>query len=305
MNRPRIAVVGSLNMDLVVSTERMPRVGETISGKTIHYIPGGKGANQAVGCARLGAEVHMIGAVGDDMFGSVLMTNMKDNGVCTDGIGIIEHTPTGIASILHTSEDNCIVIIPGANGAMTPARVEQSARFIAQADLVLIQLEIPLESVYAALRIARSAGVRTVLNPAPARDLSADLLQLADCITPNETEFASLGGFMETDGQDAWQDGLSNWEKRHDHKVILTRGKHGASYRNNGQPVTIPAPVVAAVDSTGAGDCLNAAFGFGLASGWSIEQSLKFAVKAASLSVTKFGAQAGMPTIEEIERMDI
>lgn len=119
MRRPRIAVVGSLNMDLVVSTERMPKVGETISGQTIHYIPGGKGANQAVGCARLGAEVHMIGAVGDDMFGSVMMSNMQDNGVLTGGIGIIEQTPTGIASILHTPEDNCIVIIPGANCEVT------------------------------------------------------------------------------------------------------------------------------------------------------------------------------------------
>jgi ribokinase len=292
-------------MDLVVSAERMPAIGETISGKTIHYIPGGKGANQAVGCARLGAEVHMIGAVGDDMFGSVLMSEMKNNGVRADGIGIIERTPTGIASILHTSEDNCIVIIPGANGEMTPSRVEQSASFIAQADLLLVQLEIPLESVRAALRIARSAGVRTVLNPAPARDLPEDLLKLADYITPNETEFASLGGFKETDGQEAWQAGLSDWEQRYGHKVILTRGKHGASYWSEGKAATIPAPLVEAVDSTGAGDCLNAAFGFGLASGWSLERSLQFAVKAATLSVTKFGAQAGMPTIEEVERMNI
>ncbi|QJD86342.1 ribokinase [Cohnella herbarum] len=301
MRRPRIAVVGSLNMDMVVSTERMPTIGETISGKTIHYIPGGKGANQAFGCARLGAEVHMIGAVGDDMFGSEMMSNMQDNGIRTDGIGIIEGTPTGIASILHTSEDNCIVIIPGANGAVTPSRVEQSASFITQADLLLVQLEIPLESVHAALRIAKSTGVRTVLNPAPARDLPTDLLKLADYITPNETEFASLGGFKETDGQEAWQEGLADWEQRYGHKVILTRGKHGASYWKDGSAVTIPAPMVEVVDSTGAGDCLNAAFGFGLASGWSLEQSLAFAVKAASLSVTKFGAQAGMPTIEEID----
>lgn len=305
MRRPRIAVVGSLNMDMVVSTERMPTIGETISGKTIHYIPGGKGANQAVGCARLGAEVHMIGAIGDDMFGFEMMSNMQDNGIRTDGIGIIEQTPTGIASILHTSEDNCIVIIPGANGAMTPSRVEQSASFIKQADLLLVQLEIPLESVYAALRIAKSAGVRTVLNPAPARDLPEDLLMLADYITPNETEFASLGGFKESEGQDAWLEGLAEWEQRYGHKVILTRGKHGASYWKDGAVITIPAPKVEVVDSTGAGDCLNAAFGFGLASGWSLEQSLEFAVKAASLSVTKFGAQAGMPSIEEIDRMNI
>lgn len=304
MKRPRIAVVGSLNMDLVVTAGRMPAVGETIQGEAIHYIPGGKGANQAVGCARLGAEVQMIGAVGDDPFGETLKAEMARNGVGIDRLETLAGTPTGTATILHTREDNCIVIVPGANGAVTPALVERSAETIRQADVLLVQLEIPLEAVQAALRIAKSAGVRTVLNPAPVRQLPDELLELADYLTPNETEFASLAGSRgDAASPDAWQSSLLEWADRHKPAVILTRGRHGASYVSGGKPVTIPAPPLSPVDTTGAGDCLNAAFGFGLASGWDIGKALRFAVKAASLSVTKFGAQAGMPIMEEVAAM--
>ncbi|WP_040949793.1 ribokinase [Gorillibacterium massiliense] len=305
MKRPRIAVVGSLNLDLVVSAERMPQAGETITGESIHYIPGGKGANQAVACARLGAHVDMIGAVGDDSFGSSMLAELEKNGVSTGTVSRLTNTPTGIASILHTRQDNCIVIVPGANGKVTPGLVEQAAETIRQADILLVQLEIPLDAVEAALRIARSAGVRTVLNPAPARNLPAELLELADYFTPNETEFAFYresipANSTPPEAEADWQNGLAEWARHYGHTVILTRGREGASYLQDGSSVTIPAPIVQAVDTTGAGDCLNGALGFGLASGWSLEQSLRFAVRAASLSVTKFGAQAGMPTFSEV-----
>ncbi|WP_058302951.1 ribokinase [Gorillibacterium timonense] len=331
MNRPRIAVVGSLNMDLVVTAERMPQTGETLTGESIHSISGGKGANQAVACARLGAQVDLIGAVGDDTFGSSLLAELKKSGVSTDTVSRLTDTATGIASILHTRQDNSIVVVPGANGKVSAELVERSADTIRQADVLLVQLEIPLDAVKAALRIAQSAGVRTVLNPAPARSLPREMLLLADYFTPNETEFAFFNrGYRQPlpsemqnapsgsplsdheqaatvqadsgQGADDWQAALSEWAQHYGHTVILTRGREGASYLHNGAPVTVPAPIVQAVDTTGAGDCLNGAFGFGLASGWSVEHSLQFAVKAASLSVTKFGAQAGMPTFAEVSR---
>ena len=339
MKRPRIAVVGSLNQDLVVSVERMPLAGETLTGESIHYIPGGKGANQAIACARLGAHVDMIGAVGDDSFGRSILAELAANEVSTGTVSRLANTPTGIASIIHTKQDNCIVIVQGANGKVSAELVEQFADNIREADILLVQLEIPLDAVETALRIARSAGVRTVLNPAPARSLTPEILALADYFTPNETEFAfyreslprptadggtraagspldrQLSGGHDTanksrvGGEPAegnsleadWQAGLAEWARHYGHTVVLTRGREGASYLQDGEPITVPAPIVQAVDTTGAGDCLNGALGFGLASGWSLEQSLRFAVRAASLSVTKFGAQAGMPTFREVQ----
>ncbi|MEO3946292.1 ribokinase [Gorillibacterium sp. CAU 1737] len=303
MRQPRIAVVGSLNMDLVVTAPRMPQAGETLTGESIHTISGGKGANQAVACARLGAQVDMIGAVGDDAFGRSLLSELEANGVSTEAVARLSNTPTGIASILHTAEDNSIVIVPGANGCVTASLVEAAAERIRQADVLLVQLEIPLDAVEASLRIARANWVRTILNPAPARSLPDSILYLADYFTPNETEFAffrEASGLAPASDSD-WEQALAGWWQRYGHQVILTRGREGASTLIGDQPVTVAAPAVQAVDTTGAGDCLNGAFGFGLASGWSLEQALAFAVKSASLSVTRFGAQAGMPTLREVE----
>ncbi|WP_139996504.1 ribokinase [Paenibacillus paridis] len=298
---PRIAIVGSLNMDLVVSAERMPRIGETISGSSIHYVAGGKGANQAIGCARLGADVQMIGAVGNDAFGQRILREMSQSGANTDAVAILDNKATGIAAITRTLDDNSIIIVPGANAELTSERVRQHRSVIEQADLLLVQLEIPLNAVKEALQLAREAGVTTVLNPAPAQQLPTAILQLADYITPNETEFAQLAEYAEAAGEDAWIAALAAWEKTYGQKVVLTRGKQGAAMMLNGQLHTVQAPPVEVVDTTGAGDCLNAAFGFGLASGWDALKSLRLAVTAASISVGRFGAQAGMPTLSEIE----
>ncbi|OME85294.1 ribokinase [Paenibacillus sp. FSL A5-0031] len=298
---PRIVIVGSLNMDLVVSAERMPRIGETIPGSSIHYVAGGKGANQAVGCARLGADVQMVGAVGNDVFGQRILSEMRQSGVNTDAIAILDDKATGIAAITRTLDDNSIIIVPGANAELTAERVRQYWSVIEQADLLLVQLEIPLDAVKEALQLAREAGVATVLNPAPAQQLPTAILQLADYITPNETEFAQLAEYAEAAGENVWIAALAAWEKTFAQKVVLTRGKQGAAIMLNGQLHTVQAPLVEVVDTTGAGDCLNAAFGFGLASGWDTVKSLRLAVKAASISVRRFGAQAGMPTMSEIE----
>lgn len=302
-NRPTIAVVGSLNMDLVISMQRMPKIGETIQGDAIHYISGGKGANQAVGCAKLGADVTMIGAVGDDAFGSEIMQRMKQFGVKTEAIATLEGVPTGTATIMHTEDDNCIVIVPGANGECSPeATIKPYADVIRGAAALIVQLEIPMPAVEAALRIAREAGVPTILNPAPALLLSDEQIALADYFTPNETEFEMYcGGSIDIDSEEQLFDRMKEWNTRFPgQKLIVTRGKHGISCADSGSVSTFSAPVVQVVDTTGAGDSFNAALCFGVASGWPLEQTLPLAVKAASYSVTVFGAQDGMPTMDKL-----
>ncbi|MDQ0253470.1 ribokinase [Evansella vedderi] len=300
MDTPKITVVGSLNMDLVISLEVMPQIGETVHGDSIHYIPGGKGANQAVGCARLGADVTMIGAVGDDLFGKRILEEMEQYGLSQDGIFTLKNESTGIASIYHTKEDNSIAIVPGTNGKLTPEMVKSYRDVIAASDIVLLQLEIPMETVHESLRIARSSGVKTVLNPAPVNPLSPELLQLVDVITPNETEFEMLIG-KKADRSDAELfEAIRTWESKFGNKLIVTRGKHGATHIIEGKLEHVTAPLVEVVDTTGAGDCFNAALSYGLAKQWEWKEILSFAVRAASISVTKFGAQGGMPTLGQI-----
>lgn len=301
-NNANIVVVGSLNMDIVLTMSRMPQVGETVAGQQVHYVPGGKGANQAVACARLGAAVAMVGAVGEDAFGAGLLDNLRQNGVRTEAVAIVPGVATGTAAIFHTKEDNCIVVVPGANDAVTPEVVERHRELIQAAELVIVQLEIPLPAVRRALELAREAGVRTVLNPAPVHPDTEQVLALADVLTPNETEFALLCG-RSADTEEALREQMQAWQQARSQRLVVTRGKHGASMLDErGELCTVPSPPVEVVDTTGAGDTLNGALGVGLVSGKSFRAALEYAVKAASLSVTKFGAQGGMPTAEEIER---
>ncbi|WP_227872026.1 ribokinase [Paenibacillus albus] len=298
-----IAVVGSLNMDLVISMQRMPKIGETIQGDAIHYISGGKGANQAVGCAKLGAEVTMIGAIGNDAFGSEIMQRMKLFGVKTEAIATLEGVPTGTATIMHTENDNCIVIVPGANGECSPEEtIAPYAEIIRNADALIVQLEIPMPAVEAALRIAHEAGVPTILNPAPALPLTDEQIALADYFTPNETEFEMYcGGTIDVDSEEQLFERMTAWNARFPgQKLIVTRGKHGISYADSGSIATFAAPVVQVVDTTGAGDSFNAALCFGVANGWPLDKTLPLAVRAASYSVTVFGAQDGMPTMDKL-----
>lgn len=301
MKRPKIIVIGSLNMDLVVTMERMPQMGETIQGQNIHYISGGKGANQAVGCAKLGADITMIGAVGADLFGQQIMKQLIEYKVTTDKIAQVDSLPTGTATILHTANDNSIIIVSGANSACSVEMLTPYEAEIKQADILLLQLEIPLPTVLHALRIARAHGVKTVLNPAPAQALSPDLLRLVDILTPNETEFALLSGQTYSSEAELRQ-GLLLWQKAYQHKVIITRGELGCSYIDpaSNELRTIPTASVPVVDTTGAGDAFNAALCYGISIGQSLEQAIPFALTAATLSVTKFGAQNGMPTYEEV-----
>lgn len=300
MRQPKITVVGSLNMDIIVSVQQMPREGETLQGDVIHYLPGGKGSNQAVGCAKLGANTHMIGAVGTDAFGDQILNDLQRYGIPIHSIARSQESPTGIATIIHTPSDNCIVIVPGANGEVDGDYIDKYADLIRQSDVMLVQLEIPAPAVERALMIAKEAGVVSILNPAPAKKLSPEILKLATVLTPNETEFESLCGYTLEPSESNLHKAMLAWEIEHSHKLVITRGKHGVSFMENQQLRTIPAPIVTVKDTTGAGDCFNAALSYGLASLWPWEQAVTFAVKVASISVTRFGAQEGMPYMNEV-----
>ncbi len=297
-----IVIIGSLNMDVVVSMPRLPKLGETVHGDAVHYVPGGKGANQAIGCSRLTAKTTMIGCVGSDTFGDIILKQMAVNGVTLDAIGRIEGESTGTAHISHTEDDNCIVVVAGANAACTVEYVRRYEYCIQSAVVAVAQLEIPLAAVTTAFEIAQSAGVTTVLNPAPARELPEELLCMTDYITPNETEWELISGTPCQEDKD-FEDSMKGWEARYGTKVIVTRGEKGCSYLADGRLLTVPSPSVKVVDTTGAGDSFNAAFAYGLSEGKPIGEIVRFAVSAASLSVQKFGAQNGMPTLAEVRRL--
>ncbi|MET3574957.1 ribokinase [Bhargavaea ullalensis] len=295
----RVAVVGSLNMDLITRTARLPKIGETILGESIDYLPGGKGANQAVAAARLGCRVDMVGAVGADAFGDVLIAGLEEDGIETGSVRRTD-VPTGIANIFSVGGDNCITVVPGANGTVTPDSLDDKAMAaIREADVVILQMEIPVETVTHVLAEAKKAGVRTILNPAPAQVLPDSLLADVDYLTPNETEFELLAGRRFSSDLEL-EVLMKEWEDRHGHALIVTLGERGCTFLEDGRMATIAPPKVKAVDTTGAGDCFNGALASGIAQEWPLRRSLEFAVAASSLAVTKFGAQAGMPTLEDV-----
>lgn len=297
----KIVVVGSMNMDIVMSAERLPKIGETILGEKVVYLPGGKGANQAVCMARLQGDVTMVGAVGNDEFGRSLKDQMESNGVKTDFIRVVDGVQTGIANIFHVNRDNCITVIPGANYTVTKERItKEVVQAIAAADVLVVQLEIPLETVQYVLGIAKQHGVKTILNPAPAQFLSPELLSLVDYLTPNETEFELLTGEHYTTDEEL-SSMMLKWETTYHHTLIVTLGERGCAVLVDGQLVITPPPKVEVVDTTGAGDSFNGALAVGISAGKSLKETVDFAVKVSALAVTKFGAQEGMPFYEDIQ----
>lgn len=300
----KILVVGSLNVDLVARTPRIPVPGETITGFQYLEMPGGKGANQAFACARLGGRVAMIGRVGADNFGNRLVNNLDSAGCEMDGIVIDESTHTGLALII-VSEDgqNAIVLVPGANARLLPEHLEQCREHFAQAETVLLQLESPLETVMTAVRMAREAGARVILDPAPARQLPEVLLRSIDILTPNESEAALLTGrdpgSMDVGNVDQVAEEILRLGP---HAVILKLGARGVLLltREYGKAVYLAAPAVTAVDTTAAGDVFNAAIAVGLSEGMDLEEACRFANQAAAISVTRLGAQASVPSRAEV-----
>jgi ribokinase len=289
-----IAVLGSTNMDLVAYVPRAPKLGETVTGRAFRTVPGGKGANQAVAAARAGAEVSMIGAVGSDDFGARLRAALDGAGVDTDLLRTVEG-PSGTAHIVVDDEgDNAIVVIPGANGTVTSLLPGDDA-LIATADVLLLQLELPLSAVVAAAEAARRHGVRTLLTPAPAQPLPPGLLAATDLLLPNEHEAASLTGVADPHAAAAEL-------LRHVPEVVITLGGAGSLYAARGtEPVTVPAPQVRAVDTTAAGDTFAGTLAVALGEGRPVPDALAWASSAAALSVQRPGASSSMPYRSEID----
>ncbi|MEU3981798.1 ribokinase [Streptomyces sp. NPDC026672] len=289
-----IAVLGSMNMDLVTYVAKAPQRGETVTGREFVTVPGGKGANQAIAAARAGATVSMIGAVGNDAFGTRLRDGLEHSGVDTDSLRTVEG-PSGTAHIVVDDEGgNAIVVIPGANGTLdhlTPG----DEGVIASADALLLQLEIPLDGVLAGALAARRHGVRTVLTPAPAQPLPPELLDATDLLVPNEYEAATLTG--RPDPRDAAHALLDLVPE-----VVVTLGEVGCLYvTRDAEPLVVPAPHVNAVDSTGAGDTFVGALTVALGEERPIREALTWAAAAAAISVQREGASVSMPYRPEIE----
>lgn len=278
-------------MDLVVTSSRRPGAGETVLGESFKTVPGGKGANQAVAAARLGGEVMMIGRVGDDAFGQDILNNFKANAVNTQNVKPVTHSESGTAHIILAEGDNSIVFVEAANREVTPEYVDQAAEVIRNADIVLIQQEIPEETVVRVSSLCAEYGTPLLLNPAPARTVPQEVIDNSAYITPNEHEAEIL--FQ----------GMSPAEalRKYPNKLFITEGSKGVRYFDGAEEILVPAYKVEAVDTTGAGDTFNAAFAVALAEGKPLQESIRFANRAASLSVTKFGAQGGMPTRDEVE----
>lgn len=296
-----IVVVGSLNMDLIVEVDRVPRVGETIKGENMNYLIGGKGCNQAVAASRLGNKVKMIGCIGDDSFGNEILNHLRKDRVNVDSIKKVDNISTGIATIFKMKYDNSIIVIPAANNYCSKELIDENIDVIKNADILITQLEIPIETVEYVLKIAKENGVKTILNPAPAREISNDILKNVDFITPNETEFEVI---LKKELKDAkeLEEAMIYWQNKNKcTKLIVTRGKDGSSYVEDNKVKTISTIKVDVIDTTGAGDTFNGALAHGISKELLIDDAITFAGIVASLSVTKFGAQTGMPEIKEVK----
>ncbi|CJF83404.1 ribokinase [Priestia megaterium] len=287
----KVTVIGSSSMDLVVTSNIRPGAGETVLGESFKTVPGGKGANQAVAAARLGADVSMIGCVGEDHYGKAILENFKSNGVSVENVKPVTESDSGTAHIILAEGDNSIVVVKGANDYITPDYVEKAKEKIKEADIVLIQQEIPEETVEYVAHLCQELKVPLLLNPAPARPLKAEVIEQVSYITPNEHEAELL--FEGKEKEEVL--------KQYPNKLFITEGKQGVRYFNGEKEVLVPSYQVETIDTTGAGDTFNAALAVALAEGMGFEKGIQFANRAASLSVTKFGAQGGMPTRKEVE----
>jgi ribokinase len=304
----KVTVVGSINVDLVTQVARFPRPGETIIGGDLETIAGGKGANQAVAAARLGAEVTMVGRVGDDVFASQLKKNFAAEGIDVTHVSASGDTASGVALILvDKAGQNSIVVASGANAKVTPKDVDRAAEAIATADVLLLQLEIPLESVHRAAQIAHEQGVKVVLNPAPARSLQADLLSLIDFLIPNESEASVLVSTLSGSSATGQEEILPSADKLRSFgvdTVILTAGEKGAFLAEAGGTRRFPAfSLEQVVDTTAAGDAFVAGLATAIAEGKPLSEAVLWGNAAGMLAATRAGAQPSLPSRAEIEAL--
>lgn len=281
----KIVVLGSFNMDLITYVQRIPKIGETVTDGEFHTLPGGKGSNQAVGAARLGADVTFIACVGDDQFAQSAFDLWQAENITTDFVRREKNSATGTASILVDAQgENIIAVAPGANRQLTKADIDKAENAIAQADIILAQLEIPLNIIEYAFQIAKKHHVRTLLNPAPVRDGLEFVISLADVLTPNEGEANALGQLPD------------------DKIVVTTLGSKGAKWSTGFKQGIVPAIEVEAVDTVGGGDAFNAGLAVALSEGETLDAAVQFANTVAAIAVTRKGAAASMPTRKEVEK---
>jgi ribokinase len=295
-----IAVLGSINMDLVVRTPRFPEPGETLFGTEFFTAPGGKGANQAVACARLGIPTIMLGRVGNDIFGSALLDSLSANQVDTHYIQKDATCPTGTALIaINEQAENTIIVISGANYTVGESELTCLKDVLQQINLLLLQLEVPLQTVMAAARAAREHGVRVILDPAPARELPDELYNLVDIITPNETEAAILTG-LPLNNSNNIQKAARMLHNKGTPQVLIKLGGSGAYWSGSDGDRFIPIFPVKAVDTVAAGDAFNGAFAAALSEGMPISQAIRWGMAGGALSTTKPGAQPSLPYRQEV-----
>ncbi len=276
-------------MDLVVETNHVPNNGETTLGTSFSTFFGGKGANQVVSIARLGMEAQMIGACGTDEYGKMALTSLKKENINTEHVFLYPDETTGIASIIVSNADNRIIVVPGANNRLTPTEIELVKNEIVKSKMVVIQLEIPANTVLAALKLCKEYHIPVVLNPAPVNNFKNDFIDLATYITPNESECISIFG-----------ENIEQSLERYPNKLIVTLGENGARFFDGKKHIFIQGFKTNTVDTTGAGDTFNGSFAVALTEGKNIEEAVRFANASASLSVEKKGAQSGMPSLEMV-----
>ena len=294
-----ITVVGSLNMDLVTNVKITPLVGETVMGNGFKEIPGGKGANQAVGIGLLNGNVQMIGAVGKDAYGKILKKQLKNSNVL-DKV-LIKEGPTGRAMIMvNENGDNSIVVIPGTNNRLSQKDILKKKKDILKSDILLMQLEIPLNTIKKVLEIGSINNIYTILNPAPAKCLGDDILKKVDLLIPNESELASLANIEINSNKDL-KKACKVLEKMGVNEIIVTLGKKGCLYYKNGKIKKFDAKKVEAVDTTGAGDSFAAGIALSLDKGKNIKEAIKFATEVASKTVQKYGAQSSLSTLKDLK----
>ncbi len=295
----KILVIGSSNTDMVVKTDELPLPGETKLGGTFFMNAGGKGANQAVAAARLGGHVTLVTKLGNDIFGNQTLEGLKKENINTNYIFFDESNPSGTALILvNAAGENCIVVAPGANGNLLPADIEK-VQNLRDAAVILLQLEIPMETINHIAKLTRLNKQKLILNPAPAQKLDDELLSALYLITPNETEAFYLTGVRVNDETTA-SAAADVFLKRGVENVIITLGREGAFFQNGYLKIKVNAPVMEPVDTTAAGDTFNGAITVAITENMGWEKAMRFAVQAASISVTRMGAQSSVPYRKEI-----
>ena len=293
-----ILVIGSANIDLTIQTDRMPKLGETVAGPGFSMNSGGKGANQAVAAAKLGGDVKFLGVIGNDTYGEKLLADLRKSGVFFEGI-TADGVPTGTACITVVNGDNFIVLNPGANDLLTPEIIEEKAELIRKSDYVIMQLEIPVDSVLRAAVIAKDAGTSVVLNPAPVKELPDEIYRLTDIMIPNEYEAMLLTG-ISTDNEQGCRAAVEDLRKKGVKTVIITLGDRGCVYNDGDRIIFHPAGKADVVDTTSAGDSLIGALCCKLAFGNSLLEAIDYATKVAAVTVSRRGASESIPYAYEI-----